>query len=211
LAEIHECPTRRSSEREPADSLRDKFNVIGGWLPSLTFTFCNRVSATLQRDHAITLAKSSPKKALAQARSVHEPWFRAQALSWVVRFTEGDPVAVASEAARAAQACEDDYKKSAVRAWEVAALAERGRTAEARKSLSEALNLAKRVEPMSSRSEALLLLMQAAFRIGQDEARRGYEILTMSCPVEEHWRCKRAVRDGGRMISGELEPRSFFW
>ena len=30
-------PTRRCSEREPADSLRDKSNVIGGWLPSLTF------------------------------------------------------------------------------------------------------------------------------------------------------------------------------
>ena len=26
----------RCSEREPADSLRDKYNVIGGWLPSLT-------------------------------------------------------------------------------------------------------------------------------------------------------------------------------
>ena len=31
-------PTRRCSEREPADSLRDKSNVIGGWLPSLTFS-----------------------------------------------------------------------------------------------------------------------------------------------------------------------------
>jgi hypothetical protein len=29
--------TRRSSEREPADSLRDKSDVRGGWLPSLTF------------------------------------------------------------------------------------------------------------------------------------------------------------------------------
>jgi hypothetical protein len=29
----------RCSEREPADSLRDKSNVIGGWLPSLTFAF----------------------------------------------------------------------------------------------------------------------------------------------------------------------------
>src|SRR5450759_3630668 len=29
-------PTKRCSEREPADSLRDKPNVIGGWLPSLT-------------------------------------------------------------------------------------------------------------------------------------------------------------------------------
>ena len=31
--------TRWSSEREPADSLRDKSHVIGGWLPSLTFAF----------------------------------------------------------------------------------------------------------------------------------------------------------------------------
>ena len=31
--------TRRSSEREPADSLRDKSSVSGGWLPSLTFPF----------------------------------------------------------------------------------------------------------------------------------------------------------------------------
>ena len=31
-----EGPTKRSSEPEPADSLRDRFNAIGGWLPPLT-------------------------------------------------------------------------------------------------------------------------------------------------------------------------------
>jgi hypothetical protein len=31
------------------------------------------------------------------------------------------------------------------------------------------------------------------------------------CPVEAHWRCKRAVRDGGKIIAGELKPRIFFW
>ena len=31
--------TGRSSEPEPADWPRDKSNVIGGWLPSLTCTF----------------------------------------------------------------------------------------------------------------------------------------------------------------------------
>jgi hypothetical protein len=168
------------------------------------------VSATLQRNNACTLAKSNPKKALAQARKVNEPWFRAQALSWVARFTDGNPVAIACEAAKAAQECEDDYKKSAVRAWEIAALAERGCAREARKSLSDALALGKCVEPMSSRSEVLLSLLQAAFRINRDEAERVYEILKASCPVNEHWRCKRAVRDGGRMFSGELTPRSFF-
>jgi len=29
---------KRSSEREPADSLGDKLNVTGGWLPSLTLS-----------------------------------------------------------------------------------------------------------------------------------------------------------------------------
>ena len=35
----HGVLTRRSSEREPADSLTGKSSVIGGWLPSLTFAF----------------------------------------------------------------------------------------------------------------------------------------------------------------------------
>jgi len=32
------CPTRRCSEREPAVQLRNKCSIIGGWLPSLTFS-----------------------------------------------------------------------------------------------------------------------------------------------------------------------------
>jgi hypothetical protein len=158
-----------------------------------------------------TLAKSNPKKALDLARKVNDPWFRAQALSWVARFTDGDPVAVASEAATAARECEDDYKKSAVRAWEIAALGERDFATEARQSLIEALSLAKSVKPISSRSDALFLLLQAAFRIGRDEGYKAYQTLRTSCRADGHWRCKRAVRDGGRMIAGELEPRAFFW
>lgn len=169
------------------------------------------MSATLQRDQVSTLAKSNPKKALAQARKVNEPWFRAQGLSWVARFTDGDPVGIASEAAKAARECKDDYRKSAVRAWEIAALAGRDFKKDARKSLSEAVALAERVEPVPSRSEAMFLLLQAAFKIGRDESEKVYEALKASCPVNEHWRCKRAVRDAGRMLSGELEPMPFFW
>lgn len=169
------------------------------------------MSATHQRDHATTLAKSSPKEALAQARKIDDPWFRAQGLSWVARFTDGDPVAIACEAAKAARECDDDYKQSAVRAWEIAALAERGCLMEARKSLSDALALGKRADPMSSRTEALLLLLQAAFRIGRKEAGKVNEILQASCPVDAHWRCKRAAHASGRMLSGELQPRPFFW
>jgi hypothetical protein len=169
------------------------------------------MSATFQRDQVCNLAKTNPHKALIQARTIKEPWFRAQELSWVARFTDGDPVSIAGEAAKAARECDDDYKNSAVRAWEIAALAERDCKKEARKSLSDALSIGKRIEPVSSRSEALLSLLQAAFRIGRDEAERVFEILKTSCPVDQHWRCKRAVRNGGRILSGEIEPRIFFW
>ena len=169
------------------------------------------MSATTQRDRATTLAKSNSTKALAEARAIDEPWFRAQALAWVARFTEEDAVAIASEAAKAAREGDDDYKRSAVRAWEICALAERGHAAEARRSLSEAVAVGRRVEPISSRSEALFLLLQAAFRISLAEASGVYEVLKSTCPSEKHWRCKRNMRDGEMMVSGKRQARSFFW
>jgi hypothetical protein len=37
---------RRSSESEPADARRDKSNVSGGWLRSLTFALAERIMST---------------------------------------------------------------------------------------------------------------------------------------------------------------------
>lgn len=168
------------------------------------------MSATVQRDRILTLVKSDPKKALEQARAIRDPWFRAQALSWVARFTDTDPCSVACEAAHAAKECDDDFKRTAVRAWEIAALGERGLKREARKSLEEAVTVGKSIEPASSRSEALFLLLQAAFRIDQEAAEKLFEVLKASCSSDEHWRCKRAVRNGERMVAGEMKPRAFF-
>ena len=78
--------------------------------------------------------------------------------------------------------CQDDYKRSAVRAWEIAALAERDCPTEARESLSEALALGKCIEPISSRSEALALLLQAAFRISRVEAKKSIWDFASSVP-----------------------------
>lgn len=169
------------------------------------------MSATSERELAINLAKDHPSDALKRAREVSEPWFRAQALSWVARFTNGDPVAIASEAALAAGEADDGYQKYAVRAWEIAALAERNHILEARKRLSTILPALKNVEPASSRSEALLLLLQAGAKIANEDAEQVYEVMKTSCRPEEHWRCKRALRDGAKMISGTLQPRPFFW
>src|SRR5258708_31638165 len=47
--------TKRCSERKPADSLRNKSNVIGGWLPSLTFALAGKSSVAVKK--AIPLLK----------------------------------------------------------------------------------------------------------------------------------------------------------
>ena len=118
---------------------------------------------------------------------------------------------ISAQAAKAASECDDDYKRSAVRSWEIAALAERDFKSKAKKSLEEATRLARTVQPLSSRSEALFDLLQAAFAIGECEARAVYSTLVESCPTSEHWRCKRAIRDATKMIDGQLKPRGFFW
>ncbi len=169
------------------------------------------MSATRQRDHVCTMAKSNPKKALEKAKGVSEPWFRAQALAWVARFTDSDPVLLAKLAAKAASECDDDYKRSAVRAWEIAALAERNEPDHAEHALKEAVSLAERVQPISSRSEALFLLFQAAFPIGRKQAEKVWARLEATCPEAEHWRCKRNRRDAQRILDGSREARPFFW
>jgi hypothetical protein len=169
------------------------------------------MSATKQRDRVHELAKKDPAKALEQARKIDKPWFKAQALAHVARFTDGDPVKIAKEAESAASQCDDEYKRSAVRAWEIAALAERGHTKEARRALDAALGQSKSVTPNSSRSEALILLMNAAFYIDKQSARRVSDELKSACGHDSFWRCKRAIKDADALLAGDREPRPFHW
>lgn len=103
----------------------------------------------------MSMAKSDPENAHKKALQVSEPWFRAQALSAVARYAESDPLPFAAQAFKAAAECDDDDKRSAVRAWEISALAERDLKSEARKALDQAVKLARTVQPSPSRSEAL--------------------------------------------------------
>ena len=169
------------------------------------------MSATLQRDQACALAKSNPAETLAKAKAVSEPWFRAQALAWAARFAESDPVPIARLASEAASECDDDYKRSAVRAWEVAALAERNETSHAEQALKAAVAVAEGVRTPSSRSEALFLLFQAAMSVSREQAEWACGRLDASCPEEEHWRCERSRRDAHQILEGVSEARPFFW
>ncbi|MFO7906346.1 MAG: hypothetical protein R6U98_27055 [Pirellulaceae bacterium] len=163
------------------------------------------------RDQVCSLAKNNPRKALEKAWKITDPWYRAQAMSWIARFWEGDPMEVAKHAAKAAGLCEDEYQRTAVRAWEIAAIAERGKLAEARSVLKTALQKAGTVTPSASRAEALTLLLHAATRIDEKEVHQVAEVLHASCSANSHWRCKRAIKDCERILNGDEEPRPFFW
>ncbi len=169
------------------------------------------MTPTQQRDRVAKLARTDTRAALEHAKSVSDPWFRAQAFSWVARFTDGDPEPIAAQAAKAAAACDDDYQRSSVRAWEIAALAERGRHKGARHALRAAVATARTAQPAASRSEALMLLFQAALAIDRDAAKSVSAALEQTCPIDDHWRCKRAAKDASEMLDGKFEPRKFFW
>lgn len=168
------------------------------------------MTPTKYRDEVSRLAKTDHERAVALAEKIEDPWFCAQAFSHLARYAEPSPLPFARKAAKCAGECKDDYQRSAVRAWEIVALAERGYVAQARRSLEQALELAKSVEPVSSRAEALFLLLNAAFSISKGDAAIVGEVLEQSC-VTEHWRERRARRDAKRMLDGRTPPRPFFW
>ncbi len=169
------------------------------------------MSSSAKRDLVNNLARSDPREALEVAREIYDPWYRAQAYSWIARFTDGSPLDAVSHAASAANACKDKYQKTGVRAWEIAALAERGYLTEARDALETALEYSREIPQLSSRAEALMLLLAAAYRIGNDMLVKVVQELRDSCGEDSHWRCKRAIKEASKIVSNELKPRKFFW
>ena len=167
------------------------------------------MTPTQYRDQVAELAKTNVSKATEVAKKIDDPWFQAQAWSHLARYAD-KPLPFARTAAKSAAQGRDDYQRSAVRAWEIAALAERKRTVQARRSLAEALELAASVTPVSSRAESLMLLFQAAFKISKPDAAEAAEVLRRACP-SSHWRAERALKDVEMMLNGELLPREFFW
>ena len=168
-------------------------------------------TATTQRDNVQLLAKSVPLKAYSDACKINEPWFRAQALSWVARFSEGRTIELSKEAAKAAAECADAYKRTAVRAWEIAALAETGAIDEASAAFKEVLHDGRLITPRCSCAEALILIAQAASKISERARDMALDSLLELCSEDNHWRSKRAIRDSHALRNGTLKPRPFFW
>lgn len=167
------------------------------------------MTPTRYRDEVAIVAKVDEAKAATIAAKITDPWFQAQAWSHVARYAK-TPINYARKAARSAGLGKDDYQRSAVRAWEIVALAERDLRQQARTSLIDAVNIASTVVQDSSRAESLFLLFQAAFKISRNDAENVAGILKTTCS-SDHWRAVRARKNANEMLRGEILPREFFW
>jgi hypothetical protein len=122
------------------------------------------MSATLERDAAMQLAKTDFPAALRLARKVSQPWFCCQALAGVARYApEESVIGIAEEAFAAALEAPDAYNQTAVMAWPLRALIERGYERRASEELPKIMKVASQIEIPVSRSEALMSLWQAFF------------------------------------------------
>jgi len=161
------------------------------------------MTPTQLRNRAAHLAERDPSAALEVARGIDDCWFRAQALAHVARYHDEDQsLALAQEALRAAAEASDPFRAVAVAAWPIRAMIERGYQEAAARELSRLLEHAPLIEPDSSRSEALFLLYQASFSLGDDVrvtiARR---LLELGNKDDAHWRTKRNLVDALAMLT----------
>lgn len=133
-------------------------------------------------------------------------WARCQALACVARYCpEHRVVELAWRALSAAQEGTDSYQHVFPAAWPLRALIERGLDEPAKRMLTAVLSQATAVTPMSSQSEALLLIFQAV-AIGSARAwRRAFEALIEASTPVEHWRQARNLRDGVLIVAA-LDP-----
>ena len=160
------------------------------------------MSATSDRDRAANLAIAKNRQALSQALGIGDAWFACQALAWVLRYAPEKQIArIVSNIDHRAATCRDDYQRAAVRAWEIRALAERGLTREANRVLSEATIVARGTTPAPSRSEALFLLFQAAYPLGNRTVSPLARMLAETWLVQPNWRSERNLVHTLAMVS----------
>jgi hypothetical protein len=187
------------------------------------------------------LAPTDPEGAARLARSIDVPWFRSQALAWAARFAADDQLEpLIKEALYVSYSESDPYRTVATGAWSLRALVERGRPTSARRTLDDLLVLVPAIEPTASRAEALFLVWQAVFTLGQDARSQLLDVLLSNCRPNDSWRVGRIYQDIAWMLCKEkeaaervlaampegrwkrqakrrvdggqaLEPRQFFW
>lgn len=160
------------------------------------------LAPTRARELAHSLSGSHPDKALLVARKIEDAWFRCQALSQVARYwPHSDYERLLKEAVEAGDSQNDTYKQVTVSAWPIRAYLERGNSTSAKSLLEKYSNAATRIEIMGSRSEALLMIFQAAKPFASDLWKPAFSALVAATAPTLSWRQRRNIRDAIAMVA----------
>ena len=160
------------------------------------------MTPTQGRDQATRLAPINFPAALAAAREVSAPWYACQALAWVARYApETELKCIAAEALEKAARAQDPYQRVGASAWPVRALIEREQSDRVRSLLPVLLAEAGQIDNLASRSEALFLLFQAVFPMGQDVREMMFQSLLAAALPMRHWRQGRNLRYAVQMVA----------
>lgn len=156
---------------------------------------------TQQRDQACKTAKTDPIKAVEIAREIADPWFACQAMTRAARHSSDDTFdKLVEEAFRVSQKSTDLFQVVAVSAWPIRAMIDRGRVGKIDSILYSLLELAKAIEPLSSRSEALFLLLQSVYPVGAQSRLLVVRAIAEASTPTVSWRQARNLRDTILMI-----------
>jgi hypothetical protein len=137
----------------------------------------------------IKSAQSDNEHALKLARKIDDPWYRTQALAWVARYAPiGKVEGLAKEALETAAEQADPYKVVAASAWPVRALIERERGEVAEEAIVRLLDLSERIDHPVSRLEALFLLWEAVYLLGDGMRRQVQDKLVAACRAADSWK-----------------------
>lgn len=162
------------------------------------------LTPTGQRQLAISLAASDPKRAVAAARAIQDPWFRCQALAYVARYWPGDDYQrFLDEANKAAEAQDNWYKRVTVSAWPIRAYLERGSQAPAKSLLERFTAEASNIENMGGRSEALMMLFEAAKPFNGSLWGPVFRALVQATEPTLAWRQVRNLRNAVAMVASD--------
>jgi len=73
------------------------------------------------------------------------------------------------------------------------------------------VELASNIELLSSRCESLFQLFEAACHVDMKVAKKLYERMESLCPIEGHWRAKRAIKNANEILEGKTRAREYFF
>ncbi|WP_156025969.1 hypothetical protein [Sphingomonas phyllosphaerae] len=160
---------------------------------------------TSQRERSIRLAASDPKQAVAIASVIDDPWFRCQSLAYAGRYWPGDDYkSLLTEAVKAADSQDNWYKRVSVSAWPIRAYLERDCSTPAKRLLEQYANEASNIDNRGGRSEALMMLFQAAKPFDRGIWEPILWSLVRATEPAIAWRQVRNIRNALAMVSADV-------